>query len=113
MTTALPVRSEAEDSLYWHVKVAELPLPEREYRFDPERRWRFDFAWPAHRVAVEVDGGVWTGGRHVRGAGFERDCEKFNAAQLAAWLVLRVTPAMVADGRALKLVERALEVQET
>jgi hypothetical protein len=69
-------------------------------------------AWPAHRVAVEVDGGTWTNGRHVRGAGFERDAEKFNEALLLGWLPLRVTTAMVDDGRALELVRRALELQE-
>ena len=88
------------------------PQPVREYRFAPPRRWRFDLAWPAHRVAVEVEGGSFVGGRHSRGAGFERDAEKYNEAALEAWLVLRVTPRMVDDGRALRLVERALEVQE-
>src|SRR5687768_16750315 len=31
----------------------------------PARRWRFDFAWPELKVAVECDGGTFTGGRHV------------------------------------------------
>ena len=51
-------------------------------------------------VAVEVEGGVWTGGRHTRGKGFEADCEKYNAATERGWRVLRVTPKMIADGRA-------------
>jgi hypothetical protein len=76
--------------------------PVREYRFDTTRRWRFDFAWPAHcgnadcgGVAVETEGGTWSGGRHTRGKGFEADCEKYNAALTQGWLVLRYTPTML------------------
>lgn len=62
---------------------------EREYRFAPPRRWRFDFAWPLERVAVEIEGGIWTGGRHVSVKGFVSDCDKYNAAVLDGWAVLR------------------------
>jgi very-short-patch-repair endonuclease len=97
------------------IKAAGLPAPIREYRFAPPRRWRFDYAWPAHQLALEVEGGVWTGGRHVRGKGYEADCEKYNAAALAGWTVLRVTTAMIRDGRALTLLEEAtvLRLRET
>lgn len=88
---------------------AGLPKPEREYRFAPPRRWRFDFSWKEHKLAVEVEGGAWTRGRHTRGAGFLGDIEKYNAATLLGWRVIRVTPQQVADGTALTLVERALE----
>lgn len=64
-------------------------LPEREYRFAPPRKWRFDFAWPALRVAVELEGGVWTGGRHATGAGLIADMDKYNAAASLGWRVLR------------------------
>ncbi len=64
-------------------------LPEREYRFAPPRKWRFDFAWPNLRVAVELEGGVWTGGRHATGAGLVSDMDKYNAAASLGWLVLR------------------------
>lgn len=75
-----------------------LPLPETEYRFAPPRRWRFDYAWPAHKVALEVEGGVWTGGRHVSGAGFVKDMEKYNAAAVAGWRVLRCQPRDLKNG---------------
>lgn len=65
-----------------------------EYRFHPHRKWRFDIAWPDRRVAVEIDGGVWSGGRHTTGRGFEGDLEKINSAQALGWIVLRVTPQM-------------------
>ena len=74
-----------------------------------QRRWRFDFAWPLKKVALEVEGGTHSGGRHTRGSGFEKDCEKYNEATLQGWRVIRVTGAMVKDGRALQVIERALE----
>jgi len=80
----------------------------RELQFDAARRWRFDFAWPDARVAVEVEGGTWSDGRHNRGDGFERDCEKYAEAAIAGWQVLRVTTAMVDDGRAVTLLGRLL-----
>jgi len=68
-----------------------------EYRFAPPRRWRFDLAMPGKMIAVEIDGGTWTGGRHVRGDGYERDCRKLNAATALGWAVYRMTTAMAAD----------------
>jgi hypothetical protein len=89
------------------VEAAGLPAPVREHRFAPPRRWRFDYCWPSLRLALEIEGGTWTGGRHVRGRGYERDCEKYNRAALLGWAVLRVTAAMLKDGRALALLESA------
>lgn len=90
--------------LAMQIAFAGLPAPVPEFRFAPPRRWRFDYAWPALMLAAEIEGGTWTGGRHVRGRGYERDCEKYNAAAVLGWRVLRVTTAMVRDGRALELL---------
>ena len=80
---------------YWEIVIATM-LDEagaggyqREYRFDKERRWRFDFAWPEKLVALEVEGGAWIGGRHNRAAGFQADVEKYNAAAAGGWRVFR------------------------
>lgn len=67
--------------------------PVSEFVFASPRRWRFDYAWPENRVALEVEGGIWTGGRHTRGAGFLKDIEKYNRAAELGWLVLRTSPA--------------------
>ena len=83
------------------------PAPEFEVRVSPTRRWRFDVAWPARKLALEVNGGVWVGGRHSRGTGQIRDFEKLNAAQLAGWTVLQVTPQQVADGTVTALLDQA------
>ena len=71
--------------------------PELEFKFHPKRRWRFDLALPQHMVAIEIEGGVWTNGRHVRGKGFLSDIEKYNEAAVLGWRVLRFTPDML-DG---------------
>jgi len=104
--------SDAEDALATIIRwQAMVPEPVREYRFHPKRKWRFDFAWPARLVAVEVEGGTFSGGRHSRGRGFEADAEKYAEAAILGWRVLRVTTAMVNDGRALDLIERAMTAQ--
>jgi hypothetical protein len=77
-------------------------LPEREVAVCAERDWRFDYAWPARKVAVELDGGRWevAGGRHAG----DPDYEKMNAAVLLGWRLIRVTPTMAGAGAYLQVV---------
>ena len=96
------------EQFYLLRQIERLPEPEREHRFHPERRWRFDLAWPRRRVAAEVEGGVWVRGRHTRGAGFERDAEKYNAAALLGWCVLRFTRRQIESGAAIDAIREAL-----
>ena len=56
-----------------------------ELAFHPTRKWRFDYAWPAKMVALEVEGGTYTGGRHTRGAGYANDIAKYNIATINCW----------------------------
>jgi very-short-patch-repair endonuclease len=90
-------------------ELAGLPKPEPEFRFHPSRKWRFDFAFPAQSLAVEVDGGAFIAGRHTRGAGFVKDIEKMNTAVLMGWRVLRFTPQQVQSGEALTVLTEALK----
>jgi hypothetical protein len=71
------------------------PKLEKEYRFHPERKWRFDFAHLESWTAIELEGGVWSHGAHSRGKGFTEDCEKYNAAQALGWRVYRYTTDMI------------------
>lgn len=87
-----------------------LPVPVPEYVFAKPRRWRFDWAFVAHKLAVEQEGGVWTKGRHTRGAGYLSDCQKYNEAVTLGWRVLRYTPVEVRSGVALAGVERVLRM---
>lgn len=79
-------------------------MPEPEYRFHPSRMWRVDFAWPSLRVAVEIEGAVWTGGRHTRGGGFLADMDKYNALSVMGWRLLRFDGGAVRSGRAAQEV---------
>jgi len=72
-----------------------LLIPTAEYKFHNERRWRFDFAWPAVKVAVEIEGGIFSGGRHTRGTGYEKDLEKYNTAITLGWKVYRLSGGML------------------
>lgn len=99
--------SEIEEMFAVHVRASDLPAPAREYQFDTARRWRFDFAWPDAMIAVEVEGGTHAGGRHTRGDGYARDCEKYNAAALAGWRLLRFPGEHVRSGVAIATVLRA------
>lgn len=73
----------------------DLPEPVPEYRFHEARKWRFDYAWPERKIAVEIDGGVFVQGRHNRGAGYRKDTEKLNAAAELGWRVMRYLPAEI------------------
>jgi very-short-patch-repair endonuclease len=96
--------------LLMQFKVAKVPQPVCEYRFDiTGRRWRFDFCWPEKSLALEIEGGVFVRGRHSRGTGMEKDMEKYNAALVQGWRVIRVTPRHVNDGRALAWVVEMLK----
>lgn len=81
-----------------------------EYRFHQTRRWRFDFANPELMLAIEVEGGTWNGGRHTRGGGFEKDCEKYNEAMALGWNVARFTTGMVKSGKAFDTIEKLIKL---
>lgn len=91
-----------------HLRVSNMPAWVEEFRWHPTRLWRFDFAWPGERVALEVEGGVWTRGRHNRPSGFIEDCEKYNEATADGWRVVRVTEELIESGRAVEWLQRLL-----
>lgn len=113
--------SAAEETLALHLRTAGVEAL-REYRFAAHatggigkgcrqrlvaqklKDWRFDFALPDHRIAIEVEGGAWTGGRHTTGQGFHADLRKYAAAARMGWIVIRVDPAMIRSGEALDTV---------
>ena len=83
---------------HWLNQNRDIPTPTREYRFAPPRRWRFDFAWPDHKLAVEIEGITYEGGRHQRVEGFIADCHKYEVALMAGWRVYRVPGQWIAQG---------------
>jgi very-short-patch-repair endonuclease len=115
------------------LEAAHLPAFETEWQFC-ERRWRFDYAWPFFRLALEIEGGahgrlivinsgyerrkgrsipippgtrIRVGGRHQTGPGMENDIEKYNRAAILGWLVLRATTRQIRDGEAIRDVRAA------
>jgi very-short-patch-repair endonuclease len=87
---------------------AGLPLPVPEFRFEPQRRWRADFAWPDQKLILEVEGGVFIRGRHSRGAGMLGDFEKYNRAAVLGWRLLRCTPKGLYDPETITMLQQAL-----
>jgi DNA-binding CsgD family transcriptional regulator len=95
----------------------DLPRPMEEYRFALPRRFKFDRAWPAYKVAVELEGALGKSdpvrchnchqlvramkqdktpgkvitlpGYHQRFGTFKSNVEKYNLAVKHGWFVLR------------------------
>ena len=93
------------------VKRRGLPPVESEYRFHPVRKWRFDYAFPEQKVAVECEGGVWMrgGGRHNRGKGMVGDMQKYSEAAALGWRIIRATPQDLNSAQTMDWITRALE----
>lgn len=104
------------DTLLAQMRMTKLPEPVREFRFHHTRRWRFDLAYPDRMIAIECEGLVPPNddadrtSRHTTNRGYEQDCEKYDAAVLAGWRLLRFTPSMIRSGKALTMIELALDV---
>lgn len=91
-------------------KQSGIPEPVAEFRFHDVRRWRFDYAFVEHRVALEVEGGLFMkgGGRHSRGAGARADFEKYNTAGAMGWIVLRCLPEQLMKAETLEFIRSAI-----
>jgi hypothetical protein len=89
-----------------------LPLPVAEYQFAKhlKRKWRIDWYFEVNgkKVALEVEGGVWTSGRHTRGSGFIKDMEKYNTAATEGIFLLRVTPNDLCTLNTVKMIKQTL-----
>lgn len=93
-------------------KQSGLPVPIPEFRFHPTRKWRFDFAFEQERIALEVEGGIWTGGRHTRGKGFTNDMIKYNSAGAMGWIVLRCQPSELLRAATIELIRQAIATRK-
>ena len=98
-------QNEAEESFYLACRAFKHPIPKREFMFHHERKFRLDFAWPDHLVAMEVEGGIYKGGRHTSITGFEGDCIKYALLAQAGWRLYRFTTGQVKKGIALMFME--------
>lgn len=99
--------SKGEEAFALHCRAERLE-PVREFRFHPERKWRFDFCFPEEKVAVEIEGLSRHGSRHATFSGYREDCRKYAEAVLLGWRVFRVTTEMVISGEAIDYVLKVL-----
>jgi very-short-patch-repair endonuclease len=75
---------------------------EKEYKFVPRRRFRADYAIREWRILIEVEGGVWTRGRHFRGKGAVQDMAKYNLATVHGYQLLRFTPSQFKETQGIE-----------
>ena len=102
------MRSKVDTLMWVHLKETGETFIE-EYLFATPRKWRFDFALVCQKIAIEIEGGAFTRGRHTRGVGFINDMEKYNFAVKMGWKVLRFTPAQVLNGSAIAFIREVLQ----
>lgn len=81
----------------------------REYKFHPRRQWRSDLYLPEYGIIIEIEGGIWSGGRHTRGAGYKKDVEKYNEVEIAGYMLLRFVTDHVKKDQAMPVIRRAVE----
>ncbi|WOE31962.1 MULTISPECIES: hypothetical protein [unclassified Acinetobacter] len=99
--------NEFEEKLARELKTLNIEF-EREFKFHQTRKWRADFYLIGKMILVEVEGGIWLGGkgRHTSGKGYLGDMEKYNAAQELGYSVIRFSTAQVKSGMAIGQIEK-------
>jgi very-short-patch-repair endonuclease len=97
-------RQAHERKLFVSVLEATGEIVTPEARFHPKRKWKFDYAFVNHGIAVEIEG---LNGRHQMTGGFIKDMEKYNEAAILGWRVFRFTTRQIADASALATLARA------
>jgi hypothetical protein len=67
------------------------------------RGWRSDYfiERKGKTIAIEQEGGLFSGGRHTRGAGYAEDMQKYNYYTAHNIMLLRFTPSQIAKHTAL------------
>ena len=73
-----------------------------------------DFAFPSQKVAVEIQGGQYVRGAHLRPARYREDCVKLNDAQILGWILLWFTTDDITryTRQTMDTLQRALDRRE-
>lgn len=108
-----PIVRRAPTDIAAQCRLLKLPEPVAEFKFHPVRKWKFDWAWPDLKVALEQEGIVYTAdhkldGRHASRKGFTADIEKYAVAFSLGWRVLRCLPKQVETGQAILWLDPVL-----
>ena len=99
------VESEGESLLSLQLKALKIAF-EREFKFCQDRKWRADFHMVGKMILIEVEGGIWSGGRHTRAKGYLGDMEKYNSATALGYQVIRFSTEQVKSGLAIQQIEK-------
>ena len=99
------VPNEFEAKLARELKTLKIEF-EQEFEFHPKRKWRADFHLVGKKILVEVEGAIWSGGRHTRSKGYIGDMEKYNAATMMGFQVIRFSTDQVKSGHAIQQIEK-------
>lgn len=101
--------------LFQRLIMSEIPDVEvvKEHVFHWTRKWRFDYAMPELKIAIEIDGGLWEYGRHNRPQGYIDDMEKLNTAASMGWLILRFTTDDRLKTSTLALIKDTVNLRKT
>ena len=83
----------------------------KEFAFALPRKWRFDYMLEPleDKTAIEIEGAIWTRGRHTRGAGYQKDLEKYREAAFRGYKVYRFSTEEVLKGVAREFIKRHLK----
>ena len=102
------VQSVGEATLAIHLKAKNIQF-EQEFLFHPTRKWRADFHIVGQKLLIEVEGGIWSNGRHTRAKGYLDDMEKYNAVQVSGYRLLRFSTEQVKSGLAVRKIEEMVK----
>lgn len=85
-----------------------LPAPQPEYKFHPARKWRIDYYFERDgvRVGLEIEGGIYSGGRHTRPGGFMGDMEKYNEMSVAGIYLVRAKSTKLPTMETINILKR-------
>lgn len=97
-------KSQYEELFLVQYKKTNLPPLQREVKFHPKRKWRVDFAILELNILIEIEGGIWMKGSHVRMHGYQDDCNKYNEAQALGFKIFRFTSEDIKNDRAVKFL---------
>ena len=88
----ISIEKESIKKLLWVLhREGKIPEYVEEFEFHPSRKFRFDWAIPTLKIAIEYEGVFSKKSRHTTVSGYTEDCNKYNEAVKLGWRVLRYT----------------------
>lgn len=101
-------KEETQAEFFFLLDTLKITRPVPEYIFHNIRKWRIDFAWPEEKIALEIEGGIFVGGRHSRGAGMQADFTKYNEAALLGWRIFKCVPKDLCKTATIQLLRKSI-----